>query len=83
MIELKECCQVPFPEKLFEEYEVTESAIYANVNASKILDMMKGVIDIHDEPLFFILEIPCKEEDGIAESKRLVNIGEDNDVLFY
>ncbi len=82
MIELKECCQVPFPEKLFEEYEVTESAIYANVNASKVLDMMKRFIDIHDEPLFFVLEIPCKEEDGITESKKLVNVGENNDVYF-
>lgn len=82
MIELKECCQVPFPEKLFEEYEVTESAIYANVNASKVLDMMKRFIDVHDEPLFFVLEIPCKEEDGITESKELVNVGENNDVYF-
>lgn len=32
MLELKECCQVPFPEKLSEGYEVTERAIYANVN---------------------------------------------------
>lgn len=30
MIELKECCKVPFPEKLFEHYEVKENAIYAN-----------------------------------------------------
>ena len=29
MLELKACCQVPFPEKLFEGYEVTEKAIYA------------------------------------------------------
>ena len=82
MIELKECCQVPFPEKLFEEYEATESAIYANVNASKVLDMMKRFIDIHDEPLFFVLEIPCKEADEITESKKLVNVGENNDVYF-
>ena len=82
MIELKECCQVPFPEKLFEEYEVKEPAIYANVNTSKVLDMMKHFIDLHDEPLFFILELPCKEEDGITESKRLVNVGESNDVYF-
>ena len=26
MIELKECCKVPFPEKLFEHYEVKENA---------------------------------------------------------
>ena len=70
MIELKECCRVPFPEKLFEKYEVKENAIYANVNTSKVLDMMKRFIKMHEEPLFFILEIPCKEKDGITESKR-------------
>lgn len=82
MLELKECCKVPFPENLFEEYEVKENAIYANVNASKVLEMMKRFIDMHDEPLFFILEIPCKHEDGITESKTLVNFGEDNDVYY-
>ncbi len=34
MLEMKECCKVPFPKKLFEEYEVKDTAIYANVNAS-------------------------------------------------
>lgn len=58
MIELKPCCKVPFPEKLFEQYEVKENAIIANVNASKVVDMMKRFIVMHDEPLFFILEIP-------------------------
>jgi len=36
MLEMKECCKVPFPEKLFEEYEIKDHAVYANVNASKI-----------------------------------------------
>ena len=82
MIELKECCNVPFPEKLFEQYEVKDDAIYANVNASKVLDMMKHFVEIHNEPLFFILELPCKEEDGITESKTLVNTNSDFDVYF-
>ncbi len=83
MLEIKKCCKVPFPERLFEEYEVKEDAIYANANASKVIDMMKRFIDMHDEPLFFILEIPCKhEDDGITESKKLVNLHENNDVYF-
>ena len=82
MIELKKCCKVPFPEKLFEKYEVQENAIYANVNASKIIDMMKRFAQMHDEPMFFILEIPCKEEDAITESKTLVNANDDYDVYF-
>ncbi len=83
MIELKECCKVPYPEKLFEEYEVREHAIHANVSASKVVDMMKTFIRMHEEPLFFILELPCEEKDGgITESKTLVNVGEDRDIYF-
>ena len=82
LIELKKCCKVPFPEKLFEHYEVKENAIYANVNASKVLDMMRRFVKTHHEPLFFILELPCKEEDGITEFKRIVNANEDFDIFF-
>ena len=49
MLEMKECCKVPFPEKLFEEYEVKDTPIYANVNASKIVDMMKRFIEMHND----------------------------------
>lgn len=82
MLELKECCRVPFPEKLFEGYEIKENAIYANVNASKILEMMKSFIRMHDEPLFFILEIPSKCDDGITQGKMLINANDDYDVYF-
>lgn len=83
MLELKECCSVPFPKRLSEEYEVRENAIYANVNASKVLDMMCEFIDSHNEPLFFILELPCEEMDGgITESKMLINVPNDVDVYF-
>ncbi len=82
MIELKKGCHVPFPEKLFEQYEIQENAIYANVNASKVLDIMRYFIEIHDEPLFFVLELPCKDEDGITESKTIPNAPDDIDVFF-
>ncbi len=83
MIELKECCKVPFPEKLFEEYEVKDTAIYANVNTSKILEMMKRFIEMHDEPLFFILELPCEEDDGgITQERILLSKTNDYDVYF-
>lgn len=82
MLELKECCKVPFPEKLFEGYEEKEDAIYANVNTSKVLAMMKRFAEMHDEPLFFILELPCREEDGITESKTLVNANIGMDVYY-
>ena len=82
MLEMKECCKVPFPEKLFEEYEVKDTAIYANVNASKIVDMMKRFIEMHNEPMFFILELPCKNEDGITSEKIITNANDDYDVYF-
>ncbi len=82
MLEMKKCCKVPFPEKLFEEYEVKDTAIYANVNASKVVDMMKRFIEMHDEPMFFILELPCKNEDGITSEKTITNANDDYDVYF-
>lgn len=82
MLEMKECCKVPFPEKLFEEYETKDTAIYANVNASKILDMMKRFIEMHNEPMFFILELPCKNEDGITSEKTVTNEKNGYDVYF-
>lgn len=83
MIELKECCKVPFPEKLFENYEIKENFISANVNASKVLDMMKRFVKMHDEPLFFILEIPCINKDDITESKVLhLDTNDDYDIYF-
>lgn len=82
MIELKKCCKVPFPEKLFEKYEVQEDAIQANVSTSKIIDIMKHFAHMRNEPMFFILEIPCKQYDGITESKMLAGENDDYDVYF-
>ena len=82
MLEMKKCCKVPFPEKLFEGYEVRENAIYANVNASKAVEMMKHFIQLHKEPLFFILELPCKDEDGVTVEKTITNANDDYDVYF-
>ena len=82
MLELKECCKVPFPEKLFEEYEIKDTFIRANVNASKVLEMMKRFIHMHNEPLFFILEFPSKVEDGMTEEKMIYCAGDARDVYF-
>ena len=82
MLEMKEYCSVPFPDKLFEGYEVNGNVIRANINASKVLDMMKCFIQNHNEPLFFILELPCKMEDGMTEQKILINVNDDYDVYY-
>ena len=82
MIELKPCCKIPYPERLYEQYQIHEGVVYANVNASKILDMMRDFTMSHEEPLFFVLELPCKEEDEITQSKVLYNANDDYDVYF-
>ena len=73
MTELKKCCKVPFPEKIFEQYEVGDQTITANVGTGKVADMMRRFIEMRDEPVFFILELPTdlgneeKFSDGIAD----------------
>ena len=63
MLVLRAGCKVPFPEKLSEEYMLIENQIIANISADKIKDIMNHFIYIHEEPVFFILELPSKQDD--------------------
>lgn len=63
MIELKKCCRVPFPERLFEQYTVCDKMMTANVGTGKVADIMKHFLEMRDEPVFFILEIPTDLDD--------------------
>ena len=63
MLLLRAGCRVPFPEKLSEEYMLMENQIIANISADKIRTVMEHFICIHEEPLFFILELPSKQSD--------------------
>ena len=65
MLKMKKGCTVPFPEKLSEEYGVKENSIVANVGADKIEEILQHFIVVHDEPQFFILEIPTNLNDEI------------------
>lgn len=70
MLQIKKCCSVPFPEKLEEQYDIYINKIVANVGTDKIRNLILDFIDMHDEWLFFILEIPAnwndepKDEEG-------------------
>ena len=77
MIELKTCCKVPFPEKLFEGYEIMDNTIVANVNASMVVDIMRYFIEMREEPIFFILEIPSKAPDEKNGPGWIENQGDD------
>ena len=63
MLNLRKGCRVPFPDKLSEGYMLTDHQITANFSADKIKEVMEHFIRIHDEPVFFILELPSKRED--------------------
>lgn len=55
-------CQVPFPELLFEQYQKQGNKIVANVGADKIADVLYHFLSMHEEPIFFILELPCHKD---------------------
>ena len=69
MMKMRKGCTVPFPEKLFEAYEVEGNSILANVGADKIEEMLLHFIFAHEEPQFFILELPANlaNEEKIKE----------------
>ena len=62
-MKFREGCKVPFPEKVLEGYSYEAPWFTANVDADKIPAMLEHFISIHQEPLFFILELPSKKED--------------------
>ena len=63
MIDMRQGSKVPFPEKLFEGYNKYNNILYANVNVQKIKNILSHFIDMHIEPLFFILEFPSKYDE--------------------
>ena len=74
MLKFRKGCNVPYPERINEEYELNDNYIIANINADKIENFLLDFIKVHNEPLFFILEIPSKQYDeteikpGIVDS---------------
>ena len=59
-MKLKAGCHVPFAERLQEEYKINGDQITANVGTDKIESVMQHFIAVHEEPLFFILELPTQ-----------------------
>ena len=66
---LRRGSQVPFPERLQEAYQCYGHQITANVSAEHILPLMESFIAAHEEPLFFILELPAAEQEEEALQK--------------
>ena len=63
MLKMTEGCKVPKADMLSEQYKILENRIIANVNADKIEAVIRDYINMHDEPMFFFLELPTNQRD--------------------
>lgn len=74
MLNMIKGVHVPDAAGLKEAYEIRENAIHANVNADKIPGLFRHFIKEHEnEPLFFILEIPCNIHEEIPDENGNIN----------
>lgn len=74
MLNMIKGASVPQAESLEEAYEIRNNVICANVNAEKIEELLKDFIAMHkNEPLFFILEIPCNANEEEADENGVIN----------
>ena len=73
MLNLVKGHQVSLVENLFESFtKLTEHHLMANVHAEKILEVFQHFIVIHDEPLFFILELPVSVDREKEIAKNII-----------
>ncbi len=63
MLKLRKGSKVALAEQLSEGYSYKEPYFTANVNEDKIEMLLEHFIAIHDEPIFFILELPSNRND--------------------
>ena len=74
MLNLVKGHRVSLVENLFESFtKLTEHHLMANVHAEKILEVFQQFIVIHDEPLFFILELPVSIDREKEIAKNIIN----------
>lgn len=74
MLNLVKGHQVSLVENLFESFtKLTEHHLMANVHAEKILEIFQHFIVIHDEPLFFILELPVSIDREKVIASNIIN----------
>jgi len=74
MLNLVKGHRVSLVENLFESFtKLTEHYLMANVHAEKILEVFQHFIAIHDEPLFFILELPVSIDREKVIAMNIIN----------
>ena len=73
MLNLVKGHRVSLVENLFESFtKLTEHHLTANVHAEKILEVFQHFIVMHDEPLFFILELPVSIDREKVIAKNII-----------
>ena len=73
MLNLVKGHRVSLVENLFESFtKLTEHHLMANVHAEKILVVFQHFFAIHDEPLFFILELPVSIDREKVIAKNII-----------
>lgn len=73
MLNLVKGHRVSLVENLFESFtKLTEHHLMANVHSEKILEVFQHFIVIHDEPLFFILELPISIDREKVIAKNII-----------
>ena len=73
MLNLVKGHRVTLVENLFESFtKLTEHHLMANVHSEKILEVFQHFIAIHDEPLFFILELPVSVDREKVIAKNII-----------
>ena len=73
MLNLVKGHRVSLVENLFESFtKLTEHHLMANVHAETILEVFQHFIAIHDEPLFFILELPVSIDREKVIAKNII-----------
>ncbi|MCH3962244.1 MAG: hypothetical protein LKE48_08980 [Solobacterium sp.] len=72
-MKMKSGCQVPFPDLLEEGYIVKDNGITANVGRDHIESVMQHFIIMHEEPLFFILELPSSMDEESETGTSIIH----------
>lgn len=72
ILKLKAGAGISSKEVLYEGYQKGDNHITANIGIGKIEEVLQHFIVIHEEPLFFILELPAKADDETEVAPGIV-----------
>ena len=72
MLKFRNGSSVPKHEQLSEGFQFDGSRLIANVGVEKIRELLFSFIEIHDEPMFFILELHTNRENEAVNQQGQV-----------